>query len=56
MVLSPNEARAIELLRAIKANRGHGELTIKVGDGLERQFLHARSELPPDRPPPSARR
>lgn len=35
IVLTPNESQVIELLRAIKANRGHGQLNIEVRDGME---------------------
>jgi len=49
MILTENEARAIALLRDLKANRGHGTLRIEVRDGLESLYRPERSELPPMR-------
>lgn len=50
IVLTPNESRTIELLREIKANRGHGQLLVEVRDGMESLFKPMPYELPPDRP------
>lgn len=47
--LSPAEARAVELLRAIKndaAGRGHGTLRVEVTDGRETLFKREHSEKP----------
>lgn len=53
MTLSPNEAYAIELLRQLKANKGHGVLRIDVRDGLESLFRPESALQPPDRRPPA---
>lgn len=52
LTLTPNEARIIELLRVIKANNGHGQLTVKVTAGMETLFEPMRSEKPPERQKP----
>lgn len=47
--LTPAEARAIELLRAIKneaAGRGHGTLRVEVTEGRESLFKREHSEKP----------
>ncbi|MES2155480.1 MAG: hypothetical protein V4510_10130 [bacterium] len=46
MILSLNEAAAIEELRLLKA-RGHGTLTVEVRDGLEAMFIPAPKVRPP---------
>ncbi len=48
-VLTLNEARVIELLREIKANRGHGSLKIDIRDGIESLFRPEYNETPPMR-------
>lgn len=35
IVLTPNEFQVIELLRELKANRGHGQMLLEVRDGME---------------------
>lgn len=50
MKLTENEARVVELLREMKASRGHGTLRVEVRDGLESLLRPEYSELPPERP------
>lgn len=50
MILTPNEKQTIELLRSIKANRGHGELRVVVREGIETQFVPSPSIIPVERP------
>ena len=49
LILTDNEMRVVELLRELKANRGHGTLRIEVRDGNESLFRQEQSELPPMR-------
>ncbi len=49
ITLTPNECQAIELLRSLKANKGHGTLRIEVRDGMETLFRPEPSVLPIDR-------
>ncbi len=49
-LLTANEARAIELLRKLKAEQGHGTLRIEVVAGVESLYRAEASELPPERP------
>lgn len=46
IVLTPNENRVVELLRALKANKGHGTLRVDIADGLEILFRPEFSEKP----------
>lgn len=50
MNLTPNECRAVELLRELKQNKGHGTLRIEITAGMESLFRSERSELAPIRP------